>query len=197
MAHHASLSVMLRIKSGTAGKGERISASRQRALKFQTILIDFPPPTFAIKSAYTSRRKEGRKEGFRPVSTKIPRPCTGYPAEWIPGGIAWEVFVREKENVGIVEFGLKIIALYTKFGWINKGGLLGEREDSIYFRLPVPSRNGMIYAERVPRLHAAGEFSLSALHPAVSPGWQSVALPSLSLGPPSTSPSALRCIFLG
>ena len=86
MAHHASLSVMLRIKSGTAGKGERISASRQRALKFQTILIDFPPPTFAIKSAYTSRRKEGRKEGFRPVSTKIPRPCTGYPAEWIPGG---------------------------------------------------------------------------------------------------------------
>lgn len=33
---------------------------------------------------------------------------------------------EEKENVGIVEFGLKIIA-YTKFGWINKGGLLGER----------------------------------------------------------------------
>lgn len=53
-------------------------------------------------------------------------------------------------------------------------------EGSIYFRLAVPSRSRMIYAERVPRLHAAGEFSLSALHPAVSPGWQSVALPSLS-----------------
>lgn len=155
----------------------------------------FSPSNFRDKKCIHIS-KEGRKEGFRPVSTKIPRPCTGYPAEWIPGGIAWEVFVREKENVGIVEFGLKIIA-YTKFGWINKGGLLGEREDSIYFRLPVPSRSGMIYAERVPRLHAAGEFSLSALHPAVSPGWQSVALPSLSPGPPSTSPSALRCIFLG
>ena len=55
-----------------------------------------------------------------------------------------------------------------------------EKENSIYFRLPVPSRSRMIYAERVPRLHAAGEFSLSVLHPAVSPGWQSVALPSLS-----------------
>lgn len=153
----------------------------------------FSPSNFRDKKCIHIS-KEGRKEGR--ISTKIPRPCTGYPAEWIPGGIAWEVFVREKENVGIVEFGLKIIA-YTKFGWINKGGLLGEREDSIYFRLPVPSRSGMIYAERVPRLHAAGEFSLSALHPAVSPGWQSVALPSLSPGPPSTSPSALRCIFLG
>lgn len=55
-----------------------------------------------------------------------------------------------------------------------------KRESSIYFRLPVPSRSGMIYAERVPRLRAAGEFSLSAPHPAVSSGWRSVPLPSLS-----------------
>lgn len=59
-----------------------------------------------------------------------------------------------------------------------------ERESSIYFRLPVPSRSGMIYAERVPRLRAAGEFSLSAPHPAVSPGWRSVPLSSpLPSGP--------------
>lgn len=142
---------------------------------------------------------EGRKEG-RKDFVQFPRKFHDLALDILPSGyleVAWEVFVRKKENVEIVKFGLKIIALYTKFGWINKGGLLGEREDSIYFRLPVPSRSGMIYAERVPRLHAAGEFSLSALHPAVSPGWQSVALPSLSLGPPSTSPSALRCIFLG
>lgn len=65
-----------------------------------------------------------------------------------------------------------------------------ERESSIYFRLPVPSRSGMIYAERVPRLCAAGEFSLSASHPAVSPGWRSVPLPSLSV------PFLLPALFL-
>lgn len=43
----------------------------------------------------------------------------------------------------------------------------------------------MIYAERVPRLRAAGEFSLSAPHPAVSPGWRSVPLPVSFSFPPS------------
>lgn len=73
-----------------------------------------------------------------------------------------------------------------------------ERERAggfIYFRLPVPGRGGMIYAERVPRLRAAGEFSLSAPHPAVSPGWRSVPLPvsfSFSLSFPSPSNIAAR-----
>lgn len=93
-------------------------------------------------------------------------------------------------------------------GWGGRDGAR-KRESSIYFRLPVPSRSGMIYAERVPRLRAAGEFSLSAPHPAVSSGWRSVpvVLPlslflpfflslSLTLSFP-TSARGPRCVFLG
>lgn len=92
------------------------------------------------------------------------------------------------------------------FAYKAEGDGARKRESSIYFRLPVPSRSGMIYTERVPRLRAAGEFSLSAPHPAVSSGWRSVPLPSLSL-PPSLSLSVSfsfptlargpRCVFLG
>jgi len=72
-----------------------------------------------------------------------------------------------------------------------------KRGRAIYFRLPVPSRSGMIYAERVPRLRAAGEFSLSAPQPAVSPGWRSVPLCAfVSSSSPSFRPFCIVAMHL-
>lgn len=81
---------------------------------------------------------------------------------------------RRRSRFSCLATGCRMLSVYEASREMER-----ERESSIYFRLPVPSRSGMIYAERVPRLRAAGEFSLSAPHPAVSPGWRSVSLPSL------------------
>lgn len=141
--------------------------------------------TFLISLYNELARGQPSRDPLRNLSSRV--------TEYLGYENAWEVFIRRRkgrESRKGREEGADLSLSLSRAFWtgcrvfsppmkLRGRRKARKRESSIYFRLPVPSRSGMIYAERVPQLRAAGEFSLSAPHPTVSPGWRSVPLPSL------------------